>query len=394
MFVSKAKIAVMKKIVPWIPQKTPLTYIGEGKLLDSVDYLQSHNLSKLLIVTDEILESLGLLDQLCHALEASNISYKIFNQVTPDPTFITVEQIIKQIDTHQSDSVLAFGGGSVLDCVKFASVAYTNNLTPSQQNGFLKLKKRGLPFIAVPTTCGTGSETTIVSVISDPDSHKKSPLFSNKMIPDVTILDPEVTAKLPLSIAAFTAIDALTHALEAYVSEFATEESNFYALAAIKLIYENLPKFKQNSGDVKARTHLLTASFYAGIAFTRAFVGYVHAFAHQIGGLYGVPHGQANAVLLPYVMEFYLPHCHKPFSEIYDFIYTNNDLADNKPQKLVDSLFALIEQMDVSLSLEKFPLSGVKQVVEAGFKECHGFYAVPAYMSFDEAEAIVRKVVK
>lgn len=395
MVLSKFKVGVMKQVVPLIPQKTPITYIGERMLLETVKFLKMHNLGNLLIVTDGVLYKLGLLDELCDELLKSNINYHVYDQVKPDPTFDIVEDIVQTMDLNKCDSVMSFGGGSVIDCVKLASVAFTNHFKIADQNGFLKLKNRGLPFIAVPTTCGTGSETTIVAVISDSVSHKKSSIISRKMIPDLTILDPFVTSKLPNSLAIYTALDALTHALEAYVSGYASDESNFYALSAIKLIFENLPYIAKNESTTDVRTALLTASFYAGIAFTRAFVGYVHAFAHQIGGMYGVPHGQANAVLLPHIMNFYLPSCDKKFSEIYRYIYAETDIKtsnNNEGIQFIKCLYKLLEDCNVEQTLNKFPKEGIDKVIKDGFKECHGFYAIPQYMKYKDAEKILQKV--
>lgn len=392
--ISKIKIAAAKPIFGLVQKPTPMCYIGAGKVKKAAALLHMNHVQRVLIVTDSSLKKLGLLDPMLAEIRDSGIEIFLYDQVKPDPTFDITDAALKICEENRCQAVLAFGGGSVIDTAKVVSVSYTNQKSPRQLEGLLKVKKVGLPFIVVPTTAGTGSETTIAAVISDPATHKKTTIVDPKIVPMAAILDPELTAGLPVSITAQTAMDALTHALEAYVGTYATEETDRYAIASIGLIYENLEKILENPADLEAREALLVASFLGGMAFTRTYVGYVHAFAHNLGGRFGIPHGLANAVLLPHVMEKYLPVCAKRFGVLSDRF----GLCDGKKTEIekgrafVDSIFRLNDTMSIPKRLEKFPQNAVDDMVQAAFGECHGTYPVPCYFTKAEAKNILFQV--
>lgn len=390
------KMIVTAKKIPnsLVTRPTPITYIGAGKIKMIADIFLPYGVKKALVVTDKPLRTLGLLDSMLEELKKGGIETVIFDDVQPDPTYTTVRNGLEICRRNDCQGIIAFGGGSVIDSSKAISAAYSNNVLPEKLEGMLKVKSCSCPFIVVPTTAGTGSETTIVAVISDSVTHKKSVIIDPKLVPDVTIIDPELTIGLPKHITAFTAIDALTHAVEAYVSEYATEKTRQYSEASIKLIYKHLTNVYNNPDDLVGREALLMASFYGGMAFTRTYVGYVHAFAHNIGGKFSIPHGLANAVLLPHIMRFYLPFCQKDFARLADIteLCDSQESEERKAELFVESLQRLNDNVGIPRVLDKFPKSAVKQMRIEGFKECHGSYPVPRYLSKEEADKLLMLV--
>lgn len=393
-FISKLKVNLSKPIIAVVAKPTPVTYIGPGTINKVADILKMSNINKALIVTDAFLLKIGMLDTMLEGIKKAGIETAIYDGVKPDPTYTIVDEALGFC--KGCDAIVAVGGGSVIDTAKVVAAAYTNKKSPKELEGFFKVKKPLLKFIAIPTTAGTGSETTIAAVISNPEDHTKTTVVDPKLVPMVAILDPMLTVGLPMPTTVFTTMDALTHALEAYVSNYATPQTDEFAEIAIKTIYESLGIVYKNPQDVQARENLLVASFFAGMAFSRAYIGYVHAFAHSIGGKFGVPHGLANAVILPHVMEYYKPACQERFAKLCDLVKLSSpgDTQEEKCEKFVNSIFEMNRTMQVPERLDKFVTSEVPNVVRAGFKECHGTYPVPRYLSKSDAEKILYKVCK
>ncbi len=391
-FTSKLKTSVMKPIFGLVPIPTPITYIGEGKIKEVSQILSAKGTKKVLVVTDEFLLGIGLLDSMLEGIKAAGVEVAIYSGVKPDPTFAIVEEALEM--SKGCDAVVAVGGGSVIDAAKVVAASASNNVAPKKLEGLLKVKKATLDFICVPTTAGTGSEATIVAVISDTETHKKTTIVDPKLVPGVAILDPALTLGLPIPTTVFTTMDALTHAVESYVSGFASEQTKGYAELAIKMIYENIDVVYNNPQDVKARENLLVASLYAGMAFTQTYVGYVHAFAHNIGGKYGIAHGLANAVLLPHIMEFSKSECEERFARISDVIGLSaaGDDTHTKSEKFLKSLRDMNERLEVPTRLEGFDPSGIEEMISAAFKEAHGTYPVPKFLNKSEAREIMNKI--
>ncbi|MEG0090564.1 MAG: iron-containing alcohol dehydrogenase [Oscillospiraceae bacterium] len=392
--ISKMKIAVTKPVIGLMQKPVPVCYIGAGKIKKVADILEMNSIKSVIVVTDKSLMKLGLLDTMLEGIKAKDISVFIYDGVMPDPTYTIASEALAVCAKNRCQGVIAVGGGSVIDTAKTVAAAYPNHKAPHELEGLFKVRERIMPFIVVPTTAGTGSEATFAAVISDPLTHKKSTIVDPKIVPMCAILDPEITVGLPKHITAHTAMDALTHAVEAYISRYATAETNQYAEIAVKLIYENLENVYNNPTDIKGREALLVASFYAGMAFTRTYVGYVHAFAHNIGGKFGVPHGLANAVLLPYVMEADLVVSRDNFAALSDLLglCPVDATQKEKAEKFVRSIFELNKVLNIPRKLDKFPASAIPEIRQAAFKECHGTYPVPRYFSAAQADAILAKV--
>ncbi len=390
----KLKLNLMKPIdLSLVERPNPILHIGSGKLGQAGRIAQSFGVTSLCIITDKSLRKLGLLDPLLQSLEDSGCQYTIFDEVTPDPTYKLVQSGVDFLRAQSCTGVIAIGGGSVIDAAKTMIASYDSNKDPHALKGLLRVKKRTTPFVVIPTTAGTGSETTIVAVISDSETHKKSLVISPKLIPDAVILDPQVTISLPPSLTATTAADALTHALEAYVSCYATKTTQFYSETAVRLIWKGLEKSLQDPKDLQAREDLLVGSLYGGMAFTRAYVGYVHAFSHNIGGKFGVPHGLANSVILPYIMRFYQSTCSVEFARLAQVLALPVDglLVEEQAESFLVELERFLASAGIPEILQNFPLSGVPEIVEMGFKECHSTYPVPKYLTKQEAVTILER---
>lgn len=391
---SKVKIAVSKPVISLVSKPSPVTYIGAGKVKKVGEILEMYSIKNLLVITDRPLMTLGLLTKMLDQIKEKDIGVVIYDGVVPDPSFAIVDSALSLCRESNCDGVLAFGGGSVIDTAKVVAAAATNTRKPRQMEGLFKVKNFPLPFFAVPTTAGTGSEATVAAVISDSDTHRKTQVLDPKIVPMVAILDPEVTIGLPKNTTAFTAMDALTHALEAYVASYATAETDRFCEAAIKLIYKNLLNVYSKPDDIEGREALLVASFYAGMAFTRTYVGYVHAFAHNIGAKYGVPHGLANAVVLPHVMEFYKEVSQARFAHLHDIVGlgSKTDSERVKAERFVKSIFDMNTALAVPDRLEKFNQAAIKEIRIAAFKEAHGTYPVPKYLSRQKADILLSRV--
>ena len=391
-FFGQISVALKKPFVKIIEKPNPVLYLGTGKAQKVGALMTGCAVNKVMVLTDHFLHTSGLLTPIFESLQTAGVSYVVFDAVRPDPTFDVVDEACKMYT--DCEAIIAVGGGSVMDTAKAVGASVANNKPAIRMAGLLKVKKR-LPFlVAVPTTAGTGSETTVAAVISDPKTHAKKQILSPKIVPQVAILDPTLTTGLPPAPTAYTALDALTHALEAYTAGYADVQTDRYATSAIKLIYENVNAALQSPKDLAVREALQEAAFYAGMAFTRTYVGYVHAFAHTIGGRFGVPHGLATAVLLPHVMQFYQDTCKSRFAELADLlgICDKNDTTVAKAQKMVQSLFALNESLQVPQYFEKFPKKEIELVIAAAFRECHGVYPVPKYYTHQQARELMQKV--
>ena len=389
---SKLSVAVRKPVIKIVSKPTPVTYIGPGRARETGRLLKMLGAKKTLVITDSFLHRSGLLDGVEESIRSAGVDHVVYDGVQPDPTFAIVAQAKKACSG--CDAVVAVGGGSVMDTAKAVAAAVANHTSAEALAGMLKVRRRPLPLIAVPTTAGTGSETTVAAIISDSATHSKKQLLDPKLVPMFAILDPELTVGLPKHTTAHTALDALTHALEAYVAGYADEETDRQARIAVRLIFQYLPKVQEDPADQEGREGLLTASFFAGMAFTRTYVGYVHAFAHTIGGKFGVPHGLANAVLLPHIMRYYLPVSYKRFAELGRMLKLGmpGDTDQIKATRFVKLLYKLNRQMGIPTRFEKFPPSAIEEVIDMAFRECHGTYPVPRYFTRAHARKLMEAV--
>lgn len=389
---AKLKVGMAKHVIFALKKPTPVTYIGAGRINKLPEILMMNNAKKVFIIASNTVTKKGLLNQVFAEMKEKGIEYIIYNGVKPDPTFDIVAEV--QALCRDCDVIVGIGGGSVLDTAKTVNAAVSNNIDAHKLTGLLKVKQQPRPLILAPTTAGTGSETTIASVISDTHTHMKKQILDPKTVPMCAILDPNLMLDLPVHTTVTTTMDALTHALEAYVSLYATKETDQYSEIAVKLIFENLPKVVEEPSNVIARENLLMASFYAGMSFTRAFIGYVHAFSHTLGGKYGISHGLGNAVLLPHVMKFYLPVCADRFAKLATIVgYAKKGVSEKENAvTFINALFEMNSKFGMPAILENFPAEEIDEVIRISFKECHGTYPVPKYFSQNDARNMLKKI--
>ncbi len=372
--------------IPILPYRNPDVLSTEEEI---AEVLKKNRIVSVLIVTDESLYRLGLLDKLKKTLEEAKVTYTIYDKTVANPTIANVEEARALYLEKDCNGIIGFGGGSPMDCAKAvgARIAKPNQSIPKMK-GILKIHKRLPLFIAVPTTAGTGSETTLAAVITDGETRHKFPINDFPLIPRYAALMPEVTKGLPAFITATTGMDALTHAVEAFIGRSTTKETRKYALDATRLIFENIEKVYINGNDMEVRKNMLHASFLAGKAFSKSYVGYCHAVAHSLGGKYNTPHGLANAVLLPYVLDAYgksVYHKLKLLAVAAGLV--KEDAEDVDAAKLfIGKIRAMNAAMGIPTKLSGICGEDIPELAKLAAKEGNPLYPVPKLMNAKELE--------
>lgn len=281
-----------------------ISLMGADCLKDAGDQVGELGFKKALIVTDKVLGQIGIVKKVTDVLDNKNIEYAIYDETKPNPTVKNVNDGLALLKEKECDFVISLGGGSAHDCAKGIALLATNGGEIKDYEGVDKSKKPQLPMVGINTTAGTGSEMTLFAIITDEERHIKMALVDKHLTPIIAVNDPMLMLAMPKSLTAATGMDALTHAIEAYVSTAATPITDACAEKAIELISNYLVNAVENGQDVEARDMMAYAEYLAGMAFNNASLGYVHAMAHQLGGFYNLPHGVCNAILLPHVQEY------------------------------------------------------------------------------------------
>ncbi|CAM3857721.1 L-threonine dehydrogenase [Clostridium perfringens] len=281
-----------------------ISLMGADCLKDAGDQVGELGFKKALIVTDKVLGQIGIVKKVKDVLDNKNIEYAIYDETKPNPTVKNVNDGLALLKEKECDFVISLGGGSAHDCAKGIALLATNGGEIKDYEGVDKSKKPQLPMVGINTTAGTGSEMTLFAIITDEERHIKMALVDKHLTPIIAVNDPMLMLAMPKSLTAATGMDALTHAIEAYVSTSATPITDACAEKAIELISNYLVNAVENGQDVEARDMMAYAEYLAGMAFNNASLGYVHAMAHQLGGFYNLPHGVCNAILLPHVQEY------------------------------------------------------------------------------------------
>ncbi len=372
--------AIMRLVTGLVKWKDAEIIEGENSILKIPALLTKAGKKKVLLVTDKGITSLGLTAPLLSELEKAGVTCHVYDDTVANPTIDNIEEALKMYKDNGCQAIIAFGGGSPMDCAKGVGARVARpNLTIPQMRGLLKVMKKIPLLIAVPTTAGTGSETTIAAVISNPRTHEKYAVNDFHLVPKYAVLDPLITVGLPPHITATTGMDALTHAVEAYVGRSNTDETRQAARKAVKLIHENLYNAYTDGSNLTARSNMLTAAFYAGIAFTKAYVGYVHAIAHTLGGYYRIPHGLANAVILPYVLDYYGETAYQPLAELADLIgiTTGGDSVEVKARKFIAWIRDLNARMNIPTSLGGIQEADLPGMIHNALREANPLYPVP-----------------
>ena len=374
----------------------PTSFVGPGSALRLCAMIGQSGATRVMIVTDAVLVKLGLVEPIRRKLADAGLDVAVHDGITPDPTYPVLTAGHEAVRAHRSDAILAIGGGSVIDAAKVIDAMAVSGKTPERLVGVMKVGKPMLPLFAIPTTAGTGSEVTVAAVVTDPVKHAKSAVIDPKLVPMATALDPTLMTGMPKPITAATGMDALTHAVEAYTNLWPHKETAWHATAAVRMIFANLPRACEHPDDLEAREAMAVASFYAGLAFTKAYVGYVHAFSHKIGGMYGVPHGLGNAITLPYVLDF-----------LQDQRWAQQRLADlavaigagsaseAKPAlaaRFIERVRELNRTVGIPEKIDALKGDDIAHIAEAAMIEAYRDYPVPKLMTLDEAQALLRRM--
>lgn len=375
--------------------RRPIPISGPDSVRQIPGLLKKENVQKVMVVTGPTTGK-KLAPGILAGLDAAGIAYVLFMEVESNPSVNTVNKIQKLYLENACEGFIAIGGGSPMDAAKAAAARVVRPKTEvGQMAGLLKVRKKLPPFIAVPTTAGTGSETTIASVITDSETHHKYALMDLQLVPKYAVLDPEMTRELPPHITAATGMDALTHAVEAYICwTYNTSESIRLAEEAVCEIFRYLERAYKDGNDMEARTQMLIASYKAGFAFTRAGVGNVHAIAHTLGGLYNTPHGLANAVILPIVLEDYGEAVHEKLAhlaELTGVCFAGTD--GEKAKAFIDEIRAMNRRMEIPTGFDFIKEEDIPQMAKWALAEANPVYPVPVVYNRKRCEKVIRRII-
>lgn len=377
----------------------PILPYREPKILNGTEeipsVLKNLGIDSVLLVTDGFLRSSGLTKPLEDCLKQSNIKCTVYDKTRANPTIDNAEEARLLYKSENCNALIAFGGGSAIDCAKAvgAMTAYPKK-TLRQLKGLLRIRRRLPTLIAIPTTAGTGSEVTVTAVVTDPETSHKYTMNSFSVIPHYAVLDPKVTYTLPPSLTATTGMDALTHAVEAYIGRSTSKETRALSEEAVRLVFGNIETAYSNGSDFEARKNMLHAAYKAGIAFSKSYVGYIHAVAHSLGGQYNIPHGLANTVLMPIVLEAYGSAVHEKLYRLalVAGVATHDDSAEAAAKKFIEAIKELNKKMNVPERLGGIKNEDIEIMAKHADKEANPLYPVPVLMNAKELEIFYRRV--
>lgn len=388
--------SVMKVGMYFLPWRVPKILKGPGAVKKLPMAIKHKKFSNVLVVTDHMLVELHLLDGLLEAMKNVHLNYVIYDGVAPNPTDANVEEGFAIYKQNHCDCMIAFGGGSPMDCAKaIGARAARPKKTVKQLQGLFKVL-RPLPIIfAVPTTAGTGSETTVAAVITESETHHKATINDICLMPKYAVLDPELTVGLPPKVTAITGMDALCHAVEAYTNNtYNTKLEKDMCKKAVKLVYDNLYSIYQDGTNLKGRQNMQKAAFYAGRAFTRGCVGYVHAIGHTLGGLYNTPHGLAMSILLPHVMRAFGPAVYDKLADLCDIcgIEAEDNTNKSKAEAFIRWIEDMKEKMDIPVYPDMIKDEDIDQIVEWAHKEGNPLYPTPVVWTKDDFRTFLKSL--
>ena len=371
--------AVFKIGMYLIPWGMPETLEGAGSVKKLPDLIKKKGYNKVLVVTDKVLMDLGLPKGMLEAMDAAGIEYVVYDGVQPNPTDRNVNEGLKLFRENGCQAMVAFGGGSPMDCCKgIGAMAVKKGKTVEQLQGLFKVLHRIPTIFAVPTTAGTGSETTVAAVITNEKTHHKASMNDTSLMPKYAVLDPELTVGLPPKVTSTTGMDALCHAVECYTNNtYNSKLEKKLAEDAVKLIYDNLYTAYCDGSNLEARQNMQKAAFYAGRAFTRGCVGYVHAIGHTLGGLYGTPHGLAMSVILPHVMRQFGSAAHERLARLAEVCGMTGANDAEKAEKFISWIEEMKAKMDIPAGLDVIKDEDVPQIIAWAMKEANPLYPVP-----------------
>ncbi|WP_296668891.1 iron-containing alcohol dehydrogenase [Rhodoferax sp.] len=378
-----------------LPIAQPTMMVGPGSSARLGQAINDFGHTRVLVVTDPVVAKLGLMAPLLQALKAGDTDYVVFDEITPDAPMALIVKGVALFKKTGCDAIVAFGGGSAMDAAKAIGLAAANHKHPAQLVGYFKGRRAPAPIYAVPTTAGTGSEVTVAAVISDPETKRKLVIADTRIVPRMAALDPTLMVGLPPEVTAATGMDALTHAIEAFIGHWGTPFTDRMALSAVSMIFDSLPVVHVNGGDLAAREKMALASNYAGQAFTRANVGYVHAIAHQLGGLYHTPHGLANAIVLPLVLRFLSPAIGPKLATLAlkAKVGKPGEAQAVLAHKFLDAVDAMNTRLAIPATLEALRQADIPELARAACREADANYPVPMYLTQADCEQLLRQLL-
>lgn len=396
-FVREIQHSLLMRLVKFFASFAPslrhTVFAGAGSSGQLCDHIVRTGAKRILVVTDKPLRELGVVDAAIANLSAADVEVHIFDGVLPDPTFDHVAAGARAARENSSDAVLAIGGGSSIDAAKIICASASSDEDPVQWVGFGKFKHEPLRLYAIPTTSGTGSEATIGGVISDPKTHQKSIIAAPGLLPAAAALDPDLLVGLPPHITAATGLDALTHGIEAYIGTWERGTRKEDARIAIKLVFDYLAIACRDGANREARNGVAMGAYYAGLAINQVNVGNVHAIAHQLGGKYGIPHGLANALVLPHIMEFSVEESKSELAELAVLVgagkpgESDNELA----HKFIQAVRDLRTEVGISDTSDKIQRADFDSLCEAAMAEGMG-YPSPRLLDRENTLMILGKI--
>ena len=376
--------------------KRPSLIKGKKSILKLPNVVKNDGNTRALVVTTAGFIKRGSLEPLFDALKNEGVKYFVYNGIMPDPTIACIEEALKVYKENNCECIIAVGGGSVMDASKIIGARSTNpTLQVRDMRGMFKIKNPIPDLYVVPTTAGTGSEATVAAVITDEvdGTHYKYAITDFGLVPKYAAMYPEITLSLPKHITAATGMDALTHAVETYTNLYASPMVKMLARKSVKMIFDNLENAYNNGNDIKARGRMLMASYYAGVAFTNNFVGYVHAVAHALGALYGLPHGYANAILLPVVMDQYGQSVYKSLAELAEVVGIEGESNKEKAEKFIDAIKQMNKRMEIPDKVKELKEEDFDTIVSRTLIEANPSYPVPVIWDEEDVKLLLRRII-
>lgn len=377
-----------------LPYRMPEYIEGPGSSNELVKVVKKGNYERVLVVTDNGLMKLGLLNNMLKEMENENLSYVVHSDIHPNPTSDDVEAGVKTYLENKCQAIIAFGGGAPMDTAKAIGARIARpNKSIAQLQGLMTVLKKIPPLYAVPTTAGTGSETTIAALITDTKTNHKASILDTVLIPKFAVLDPTLTVGLPPHVTSTTGMDALCHAVEAYTNyTYCTALEKDLAKKAVKLIYDNLLVAYQDGSNLEARQNMQKAAFFAGRAFTRGSVGYVHAIGHTLGGLYHLPHGNAMAAILPVVMRKFGTSVDLRLAELADVCGIQGKDNHEKATKFIEWIESLQRDMNIQTKFDIIKEEDIPQIIKWANKESNPLYPVPTIWGEAEFRDVINQL--
>ena len=389
--------AVFRLILPRMPWRQPELIKGEGCSSLIGDKVKAHGIDRVLLVSDLGLTKLGMVAQIKSSLEYANVQVTVYNKTQANPTIDQIEEAVTLFHACDAQGIVALGGGSPMDLAKAVGARIARpDKTIQQLKGILKVNRPIPPLFAIPTTAGTGSEVTVAAVVTDAHTKEKYAISDMHLIPIVAFHDPLLTIGLPRHITATTGMDALTHAIEAYLNHTSMPVTRIEAEEAVELVFESLYVAYEDGHNIKARENMLKAAFLGGAAFTKAYVGNVHAMAHQLGGFYGIPHGLANAVLLPVVLEYYGDAIEDDLAKlaVVAKLTTRNESKRGQAYAFREGVESLNAKMNIPRKLDDIKEEDLPILIKRALAEVNPAYPVPVIFNARQMDEIFHKIMK